>query len=87
MFQRNGVLICICTRFYHAGLKIKHILHTLMESDNMVEALHILWKSGTGVVAVRDRENNRLIRSLTNRDVYLLLECENLLHKKKSESM
>ncbi|KAF3435726.1 hypothetical protein FNV43_RR22818 [Rhamnella rubrinervis] len=61
----------------------EHIVHVYGD-QNIAEALHILWKSRIGVIAVRDRENDKLIGSVRSSDVFLLLESENLLHNRKT---
>ncbi|XP_048336134.2 SNF1-related protein kinase regulatory subunit gamma-1 isoform X2 [Ziziphus jujuba] len=61
----------------------EHAVHVYGD-QSITEALHTLWKNRTGVIAVTDRESKRLIGSVRNSDVYLLLESENLLHDKKT---
>lgn len=69
---------CFLYRFEHR----EHVVHVYGD-QSIAEALHALWKSRTGVIAVTDRENKRVIGSVRNSDVYLLLESGNLLHNKK----
>ncbi|CAK7329672.1 unnamed protein product [Dovyalis caffra] len=51
--------------------------------QSLAEALHILWESQIGVVAVVNRENKKVIGCIRNSDVYLLLENDELLSRRK----
>lgn len=59
-----------------------HIVHVYGD-QSIAEALHVLWKNRSGVVAVRDRESKRLIGSIRNSDIYLLLENDNIFRSLK----
>lgn len=60
----------------------EHVLHVYGD-ENITEAFHILWENQVGAVAVTDRESKRLIGSLRNSDVCLLLEKEDLFQNRK----
>ncbi|XP_022748859.1 SNF1-related protein kinase regulatory subunit gamma-1-like [Durio zibethinus] len=51
--------------------------------ESIAEALHILFKSQIGAIAVIDKQTQRLIGSVRSSDVYLLMENENLFHNRK----
>ncbi|KAJ6739100.1 hypothetical protein OIU74_003959 [Salix koriyanagi] len=54
--------------------------------NSLAEALHILWQSRTGVVAVVNRENMDVIGCMRNSDVYLLPENNELLGDRQQVS-
>lgn len=52
--------------------------------ESIARALHILFKSQIGAIAVIDRQTQRLIIGrVTSSDVYLLMENDNLFHNRK----
>ncbi|KAG4209395.1 hypothetical protein ERO13_A03G195700v2 [Gossypium hirsutum] len=51
--------------------------------ESIADALHVLFKSQTGAVAVIDRQTRMLIGSVRNGDVYLLLENEKIFRDRK----
>lgn len=51
--------------------------------ESIARALHILFKSQIGAIAVIDRQTQRLIGRVTSSDVYLLMENDNLFHNRK----
>ncbi|KAK5837873.1 hypothetical protein PVK06_006600 [Gossypium arboreum] len=51
--------------------------------DSIADALHVLFKSQTGAVAVIDRQTRMLIGSVRNGDVYLLLENDKIFRDRK----
>ncbi|XP_041016286.1 SNF1-related protein kinase regulatory subunit gamma-1-like [Juglans microcarpa x Juglans regia] len=61
----------------------EHVVHVYGD-QSIAEALHVLWGSRIGVVAVLNRETNRLIGSIRSSDIYLLVENETFLHDRKN---
>ncbi|CAN0866516.1 SNF1-related protein kinase regulatory subunit gamma-1 [Linum grandiflorum] len=59
-------------------------LKTVYGDQSLSEALHLLWKSQVGVVAVVSRGNGRVIGCIRNSDAYLLVENTNLFSNRKS---
>lgn len=51
--------------------------------QNMVEAIHVLWESKHGIVAVVDRDSERLVGSVRSSDLYLLLQNKDLYSDRK----
>ncbi|TYJ44311.1 hypothetical protein E1A91_A03G214800v1 [Gossypium mustelinum] len=51
--------------------------------ESIADALHVLFKSQTGAVAVIDRQTRMLIGSVRNGDVYLLLENDKIFRDRK----
>ncbi|XVE93654.1 hypothetical protein REPUB_Repub01dG0212600 [Reevesia pubescens] len=51
--------------------------------ESIAKALHILFKSQIGAIAVIYRQTRSLIGSVRNSDVYLLMENDNLFHNRK----
>lgn len=51
--------------------------------ESLAKALHILFKSHISAIAVIDRQTQRLMGSVRNNDVYLLMENDNLFHNRK----
>ncbi|XP_021285841.1 SNF1-related protein kinase regulatory subunit gamma-1-like [Herrania umbratica] len=51
--------------------------------ESIARALHILFKSQIGAIAVIDRQTQRLVGSVRSSDVYLLMENDNLFHNRK----
>lgn len=52
--------------------------------QNMVEAIQLLWESKHGVIAVVERDTERLIGSVRSNDLYLLLEDKDLYGDRKN---
>ncbi|KAF2301864.1 hypothetical protein GH714_030009 [Hevea brasiliensis] len=57
------------------------------EDHSLAEAIHILWESRIGSVAVVNRETKKLIGCLRNSDVYLLLENNELFNDRRKLTM
>ncbi|KAE8672851.1 putative glucose-1-phosphate adenylyltransferase [Hibiscus syriacus] len=51
---------------------------------SVAEALRILFKSRIGVIVVVERQTQRLIGSVRNSDVYLLMENDKIFHDRKT---
>ncbi|KAH1099045.1 hypothetical protein J1N35_015966 [Gossypium stocksii] len=51
--------------------------------ESIADALHVLFKSQTGAVAVIDRQTRMLIGSVRNGDVYLLMENDKIFRDRK----
>lgn len=51
--------------------------------QSIAEAMHILWQSQMGAVAVVERETKRLIGCMRNIDLHLLLDNIDLFNNRK----
>ncbi|KAG7976024.1 hypothetical protein I3843_06G127700 [Carya illinoinensis] len=60
----------------------EHVVHVYGD-QSIAEALHVLWRSRIGAIAVLNRETNRLVGSIRCSDIYLLIENETFLHDRK----
>ncbi|KAG7976025.1 hypothetical protein I3843_06G127700 [Carya illinoinensis] len=61
----------------------EHVVHVYGD-QSIAEALHVLWRSRIGAIAVLNRETNRLVGSIRCSDIYLLIENETFLHDRKN---
>ncbi|CAI0377539.1 unnamed protein product [Linum tenue] len=59
-------------------------LVTVYGDQSLTEALHLLWGTQIGVIAVVSRANEKVIGCIRNSDVYLLLENDDLFSNRKS---
>ncbi|KAL5858217.1 hypothetical protein ACOSQ3_005675 [Xanthoceras sorbifolium] len=55
--------------------------------QSVAEAMQILCKNRVGIIAVVDRGTKRLIGGMRRSDIYLLLENDNIYHKRETLSM
>ncbi|CAL1353542.1 unnamed protein product [Linum trigynum] len=59
-------------------------LVTVYGDQSLAEALHLLWGTQIGVIAVVSRANEKVIGCIRNSDVYILLENDDLFSNRKS---
>ncbi|XWS67888.1 hypothetical protein CRYUN_Cryun04dG0043500 [Craigia yunnanensis] len=65
------------------GFENEENVSSVYGDESIAKALHILFKSQIGAIAVIDRQTWRFMGSVRSSDVYLLMENDNLLHNRK----